>query len=578
MIFPAPHTLKDITVGFEAHRVRGAQTVWLDTDALEQMDPGCAWTKRHFAKRFAYGVRDTACFESLRFAENKKKFALAERYGGFGMNSNGGGSRCGIIDGVQIKGIGQNPLVGKGEKVKDSYGGFILIEAVMETICSAAFSHILPVGTVPVLGLIYIGRHAAWEFPDDDNRHIDAPGAILVREPCLRPAHFIRSGFYDHDSRRAGVSSDVDRVRRVNRKLGDRYGPKDVVHLLSHFLDLCARQFAFAKLFRISHSVFSPSNVALDGRWVDTCHVSFQESGYDFALTNEIPSQHEEPGLVKAFAAEFADSFSKYNLVRLSMSPLFDFYDRRIELYSARFLPRLFGMLQFVVTEESLIANYRQLIKTIETIACGAGPLKIGNSNAHNPSEPATIVLESLFENALGGPISCRFVKVIGSRSSAELCAEEFKSLLKEYANNNYRNIEDVIVPCLIRSLRRVYFSAFYYKRRWREQTQKVISAAIPNQIDQLGRYIQQSIGVSAWLFADESDDYVYLYKDDTKSIAYSRIDDAFVLCRRGTTKCLRSDSVLGMLEDYPDEFAFCGFDFSYGIRRMTTFLRQRYP
>lgn len=38
----------------------------------------------------------------------------AERYGGSGIQRNGGGARCGFDGNYQVKGMGANPLVGVG--------------------------------------------------------------------------------------------------------------------------------------------------------------------------------------------------------------------------------------------------------------------------------------------------------------------------------------------------------------------------------------------------------------------------------------------------------------------------------
>ncbi len=56
----------------------------------------------------------------------------AERYGGSGIQRNGGGARCGFDGNYQVKGMGANPLVGVGTDGRHSNGALGAIHAIYE--------------------------------------------------------------------------------------------------------------------------------------------------------------------------------------------------------------------------------------------------------------------------------------------------------------------------------------------------------------------------------------------------------------------------------------------------------------
>lgn len=58
------------------------------------------------------------------------KVFYAERYGGSGIQHNGGGARCGFDGYHQIKGMGANPLFGEGTDGRHSNGALGAIHAI----------------------------------------------------------------------------------------------------------------------------------------------------------------------------------------------------------------------------------------------------------------------------------------------------------------------------------------------------------------------------------------------------------------------------------------------------------------
>lgn len=234
--------------------------------------PDLEMSERDLLDRFSY----TICTDSSNESAAGKVF-YAERYGGIGVGPHGGGARCGY-DGTryQIKGIGPNPLVGFTEATGQKDGILSLQSALHEMIWSRILQDALPFGTVQCLAVIAIGSPK----PQDMPRDVRGNRALLIREACIRPAHFERAAYFrtqPHDPV-ADRSLDVLRVVEICQKLPDiletafnRPGDSPENTVFDGLCELARRQslqLAFARSHFLYHSI-SSSNVSLDGRWLD---------------------------------------------------------------------------------------------------------------------------------------------------------------------------------------------------------------------------------------------------------------------------------------------------------------------
>ncbi|ECT3983563.1 MchC protein [Salmonella enterica subsp. diarizonae serovar 16:z10:e,n,x,z15] len=199
------------------------------------------------------------------------KIFYAERYGGSGIQRNGGGARCGFDGYYQIKGIGANPLVGNGSDRKHSSGRLDICDAIYEAFWSEMLGQVLPYGAVQTQAVLLVEND---ETPER---------ALLVREPVLRPAHFERSPYFRPQSEYEGkLIHDTQRVRNVIRRLPECLPVPYVGFSKEATLDpqifciegLCemarrqAWQMAYCRT-RFLRLTTSPSNISIDGRLLD---------------------------------------------------------------------------------------------------------------------------------------------------------------------------------------------------------------------------------------------------------------------------------------------------------------------
>lgn len=207
------------------------------------------------------------------------EYAFAERYGGKGVGRNGGGGRCGLYQDVQIKGIGRNVLIGPGEDRAHRSGELTMKEALKEAIWGEVYQAALPYGAARSYAVIDSGIQTETRdpgFPD-----ADSPRALLLRQPIVRPAHFMRAiDFSPIDksllSDRVRTAAAINRlmlsfheileVPREDEGKADRY----LIEMVRRF----ARQGAAAIVRRLPHGSINCSNIGMDGRFIDFYHAT----------------------------------------------------------------------------------------------------------------------------------------------------------------------------------------------------------------------------------------------------------------------------------------------------------------
>ncbi|MDI3249633.1 hypothetical protein HBO18_17995 [Pseudomonas lactis] len=264
--------LPEVFVSFETVKANRGKVIYYNKDL------GVTLSASELMSRYNYITIDTA-LESDNFLDRKVFFA--ERYGGDGISTNGGGGRCGFDGVFQLKGLGPNQLV--GDRPRDTYGnshanGLLSLDvAIYEAIWAEVINIALPYGAVRTVAVIDL----EYDFEEPDKKH--ARG-LLVRLPAVRPAHFIRAVYFK-EMKIGSLSEDAKRVKKAVKKLVD-FLPKNnhevefqdlnvritlgMVELVTRY----AKQFAAARAKRIFHQSISASNITLEGGWMDLAGAS----------------------------------------------------------------------------------------------------------------------------------------------------------------------------------------------------------------------------------------------------------------------------------------------------------------
>ncbi len=303
----------------------------------------------------------------------------AERYGGSGLQRNGGGARCGINGHYQVKGIGANPLVGKGSDSRHSDGALGATHAIYEALWSEVLAKILPFGAVRTQAVLLTDRRS-------DNSHDQtlSPSrrALLIREPVIRPAHFERAPYFRPQSKYVGrLMHDAQRVKSVIRKLPlnlptpqagySKEADRDLrIYCIEGLCELARRQaiqMAFCRT-RFLRLTTSPSNIAIDGRVLDFNGLSCLFPGdqpYDFGYKLRLKELIKEPTTLQQGLFDICLYLGKYvfdhEFTSIGRQQVREVFQMTFEQACTRANLELIGIPGYIFPLDSMHSAIRQL-------------------------------------------------------------------------------------------------------------------------------------------------------------------------------------------------------------------------
>jgi len=446
-----------------------------------------------------YGIKDSTCFKGLQFDQSDAVKLVVERYGGEGVSANGGGGRCGNVGRYQIKGIGANCMVGDhGEKVH-SYGGLDAPLATVETIFTNFFSQIMPLGAVPVRGLVMVGEDTAFYHHPANT----CWGVVMIRDNCLRPAHLMRAPqFKPRDAYRHKLYDDLARVRRLNKRLASVYpDPNEFIMLLGQFLKNCANQFGFARAMRIMHGAMTPSNLAINGQWLDLPMASAVRGGVNQCLTSQFFSEHECP---VSCVVEILYNFGKYNGKFMNPDPLINYYYERFDAYFRLYVGYLVGLNSDVIDKLD-VATWTTVSDAFRKVI-HANPKVVNDPVTFTSDDPVHCLIKGLFLSFKDSGLAKTNLKKSGfSDSETALVIDAFVQCLQAswYENkSNYRSQEEFNACLALVALKRAYLACIFYTHSVSDRVWKLCQEGVPEDIGDL-IYEYQSIG--RWAFEDQA-------------------------------------------------------------------------
>ena len=526
-------------VPFDVYRLKQAKAIWLNRDLSGEFDD-----EHVFLTTFAYATGSPVLPDSA-LDKNTSLVAYAERYGGEGIGTNGGGARCGNFNGYQVKGNGPNPLVGErsetsadGDRTKQqddlwhSYGGYSLRDAALEAINTVVLNEVLPLGAANCVGIIETGEDTALMFGLKlDDPFIRAKGALLVREAVMRPAHLLPADkFRIKDQFRHVISSDLHRTRQANRHFAGNLGTPDAfVQYLGLFLKNCAIQFSFAKLFRIYHSAVSAANMAIDGRWLDLTNCCFLEANRNYflkAMNFEFYREHLSPlPIVK----DLTYQYSKFNKVDVNVAPLEAYYHKLFRAYEVHHFASVLGISDYVNDEIKTSEPYLRLLSEF-LVMCRSDETMI----EHEPKEfdlydPAVPFLEELFLPPDTG----------GAKSAS---SEHLQTVLKACyeASDGSISWKSFLRRAHIRTLVQVHYRPLFH---WGKTYVALEKQLATGDSEPLGNIVEQYKEFAKWIFdrnelIDEEERHVaLLFKYRQLTILYCCNTELYEIRENGASR-----------------------------------------
>lgn len=578
--------LRPLEVEFVANRIRCDEALWVSNEWVERT-PEKEHALRAFARQFSAAVRGGECFASMPYENDETVVLKAERYGGPGVGQNGGGSRCGNIDGYQLKGIGPNPLVGDHDRIWHSYGGLNARDGVYEALMAKVLARVLPVGVARIYGVILTARDGAYyEGEESDPSWTRGWGAILVREICLRPGHFLRVPNYKprrDRGRGVRIPPDSVRVRNINRALRAAFPTiEELIQRLGEFLRNCAEQFAFAKLARLAHCGVGPSNLCFDGRWIDLTNTTFIEGGKNLG---GMPPIYEEPLAVRQIVAEFLDTFSKYNALELDARPLIKYYEQQLGAYQAYHLPFLFGIDPATVAHLTQSANSRALLSQVARVLNSGRTVITGWPTCLSENDPVLGLQRGLFASLFDrrvGFAELAPLERVAPGFSADLAAARFATLVRAAhgaAPDRIPGLANFAHLCAIDALKRTVFAEYFF----RGLLVRRIKGLLDTEPFACRGLIEESIALAEWIFKPAEDGCSILYRSDGFSLAFDARAGSYIVTAKGSNGSLATcdpAAALTAAERSPlEDFVVQSYDFRVPLRRLlSALIRMRMP
>lgn len=567
-------SMQEIFLNFSAYKLNDSIALWIrpdfsfSTDSLSEERRNDA-----FREKFSYLIPGGECFEDFKFDPLDSKILQAERYGGVGIGDNGGGVRCGNNAGYQVKGIGRNRLVGSGNNQLHSYGGLSAVDAIYETIYANLLESLLPAGVAKIYGVILTGPTGAYNLGVPQER---SWGALMVRELALRPAHFLRAGGYlPGNDGQDPIMSDVGRVRNVNKRFAEKFSnPEDFQSYLGKFLMNCADQFAFSRMARLMHGSMGPSNICLDGRWIDLTLTQFLRSDENTAgFFPFIPSFYEEFQVPVTILSELISTYNKYNKVRIKKDALINYYFRTFDHALRRHTPYIFGVDHLGIDHASLLQELEQLKVVASSIVFSGSPVLNEWPITLQAADPMLTFIESVFRYIASQHVNTPNSDDMPSHSVAQTAASLTKILRSASvagAISDGANFEELIVGIFIKAFKRSSLIEYYFKGRLEHQIKLALNNENPGRAREL---INDSIEIAHWAFSEIGMPLACIFQSNGMHISFD-IRSGFFIFKDGgdhhPAECLSLKNLQKKFSEItPSRFVVHGMDFSNYLNRL---------
>ncbi|TDF39688.1 hypothetical protein EYS14_09285 [Alteromonadaceae bacterium M269] len=460
-----------------------------------------------------------------------------ERYGGWGSDGHGGGGRSAVLGDVQIKGCGVTPLAGKVDNVNYTHGKLTLADGAYEILYSSVLDKVLPMGTAECLALLYTGEESAFEYSREGEDLKPTHGALLVRRNIQRPANFLPVRSYKVNEEFIKViGSDTDRLRRINRELGDKFKSRSAfIQYLGIFLANSANQFAFARVAGIFHGGLSHSNLSSNGQWLDLSTATFVDKGRNYIC--EHISFYQEPELILEVLNEWVATYAKYQKASLDITPLANYYNEQLQAYQDYHSAYILGLDRKALSNSELSIELKPIYGDLLSLLFPA-------SRNHTIEE-----LRPKAENKLVDYLIKFYCNAKQSSQEEKKGESEFFERIYNHCNND-DGISSVSFKkrSAIKSLKRAILpGAFFYVL-----VKRSIRKSIKDDPLSVGDLIKNYESLADWVFDDEFKDKEVLFQSPLISIFYNLCTNKIEVISSGVEELELFDN----LYDVNDSFA----------------------
>jgi hypothetical protein len=429
------------------HKVDGTELLW-----RSRSDAGIgALSDERFLDSYSRVTRNGFFTDHSRIREDGET-GFAERYGGVGIGCNGGGARVANFAGAQVKGVGANPLAGRDAPRSHSYGGLDLQSAAKEIVYSTLLNQISPVGAQRIHGLILLDRQSG------EHNARKSCSVLLVREPGVRPAHFLPcTDFRPKPEFKAVLRSDYSRIRSIYTSIPASGGVSEFYIFVQDFLDRAADQLSYFRMAKISHNALVPSNFLVDGRVMDTSLCSFVNAGHNYG---QVTSYFDEPNVPLMVVGEMFHLVRKFTFTKIDPQHFGQLYVEKFGQYSNLNTGFTFGIGRGLATRFSATIEWRKVSARLQSImVMGRGEKSHKLPTVDEADIASDMLAACLFSLVNGQPVQKGGKFIAGLADDLRALIDKLYPAFEE----QFRSKAAFLDAFAIQTLKRAYLSSFFF-------------------------------------------------------------------------------------------------------------------
>lgn len=495
----------------EVNKISSTRLLWRDQSA----NSSDAMSDDLFLDNYSWVTKNNFFTDESRIHPGITQTMFAERYGGFGIGTNGGGARVVNINGMQIKGGGANALAGDGALRSHSYGGLDIQGAVKEIIYSRLLSKISPVGTQTIKGLILLDDTSALH---NGNK---APSVLMVRETVVRPGHFLPCvNFRLKPEHRSLMRSDYSRVLGIYKSIGKQALLSEFYTLIQHFLDKCADQLSFFRMARLSHNALTPSNICLDGRVLDTALCSFVVSGSNYG---QVTSYFEEASTPVLVAKEWFYLIHKF-LTDTSVEEHFlKLYEEKFYQYACINMGFLFGLDREMSTKLSCTLEWRKVASRLFSLFSMGSPIKTSILPTTDAIDFVNDILTASLYSILHNLDTTKTSKFLAEFT------QDLNALMTIMARSlgwHGQDEQSFYKTFVIQTIKRAILSSYFFITYIGRTVDNYCAAG---RVNDTAKVIKENDRVTNWIYENLLSEQSTIYSGNRLSIGYSSMADEYI-------------------------------------------------
>lgn len=537
----------------EVNKVSGTQLLWRNQSA----NPNNHMSDSEFLDNYSWVVKNNFFANEARINTNITKTMYAERYGGFGIATNGGGARVVNIDSAQIKGIGSNALAGNGAPMSHSYGGLDIQGAVKEIIYSRLLNKISPVGVQAINGLIFLDKTSALH---NGNK---APSVLMVREPVARPGHFLPClNFRLKPEYRTLMHSDYSRVLGIYKSIGQQSLLSEFYALIQDFLDKSADQLSFFRMARLSHNALAPSNICLDGRVLDTALCSFIVSGSNYGQATCYFEEAATPALI---AKEWFYLINKFLTDKPVEEHFLKLYEDKFYQYACINMGYIFGLDREMSTKLSCTLEWRKVASRLLSLLSMGSPVKTSTLPTVDSVDFVNDILTASIYSILNNRETNKNSKFLTEfTQDLNSLITMMAASLGWHGQSERSFYKSFAIQTIKRAILSSYFFITYIGRT-------VDDCYAMGRVDNTAEIINENDRVADWLYENLLSERSTIYSGNAVTIEYSSVTDEYIYRDRNGIETRTNDisTLRTVINSNNGDYIIQNYDFYPYLKRL---------